>query len=340
MGCSNSKPVTAVDPTATSNGKGEATPKTSSNVENNLLSDVPPKAALQPAKIVFGTAASPKMAPNGAKGSDDVHWNRLWEAHRTLMLDPADIHSTIEDLMGRATNKLSPAELAFIQRKVRKVIRKNGNQDAKKANLFGKSSSTSALDQENRVIADRYQLLTNNAIQQILPTITLAEASSVNPVTAIFVLLIYSHESLWDRVADIAVQSAKSVGFNMDVNALQPPSRCPSIPRATTKDPIELPLGVSLQSLTFLMGLALRKFQRSRLSFYVLYPPHADHIHFLTALNRRNTDTKAAAVVLSHASGQDPCCFPCTTSSRWCSTVVAGSWQSVDTESRITFTLL
>eukprot|EP00980_Cylindrotheca_fusiformis_P029913 scaffold24028_cov152-Cylindrotheca_fusiformis.AAC.4 len=238
---------------------GESVPNGSSNIGNN--SAAAPRSPAQTNNSENGVGPSTTAAPGAANDSSDAHWNRLWEAHRNFMLDPADIHSTIEDLMARSTNKLIPAELTFIQRKVRKVLRRNGTQDAKKANLFGKTSNASALDQENRFLAERYHLLTNNAIQQVLPTISLPESSSVNPVTAIFLLLVYSHESRWDRVAEIAVETAKSAGFNMDVNALQPPSKCPSIPNPTPREPIELPLGVSLHSLAFMIGLALRKLQ-------------------------------------------------------------------------------
>lgn len=271
MGCTSSTPVTAPEPIKPlPKTNGETSANGTSNAGINKAAVVPHESAAQTTSKKAGNASSANTAPSLPKGSDDVHWNRLWDAHRDFLLDPADVHSTIEDLMARACNKLSPAELTLIQRKVRKVLRKTGTQDAKKGNLFGKSSSLSALDQENRVIAERYHLLTNNAIQQILPTITLAEVSSVNPVTAIFVLLIYSHESLWDRTADIAVESAKAAGFSMDVNALKPPSRCPSIPRAASKDPIDLPLGVSLHSLTFMIGLALRKLKRLHIYLVLL----------------------------------------------------------------------
>jgi hypothetical protein len=252
MGCTGSKPVDAIDPES---GEKKTDPATITN-GNGLMGDMAPTAA----PTVNGSvkvAQLPPAIPPPPMGSDDVHWNRLWDSHRTFLLDPADIHATIEDLMARSTNKLSGTEINLIQRKVRRVIRKSGSKDAKKGIPFAKSSSGS---DEDRLVAERQHLLTSNAVQHILPALaTSTEPSTVTPATSIFLLLLYSHESMWDKVAETAVANAKAAGIIMDVNVLQPPTSCPAIPKETSQDPKDLPAGVSLQSLTFMIGLALRK---------------------------------------------------------------------------------
>lgn len=259
MGCTGSKPVDAIDP----DSEKKADPAIVTN-GNGLMGDMPPRTTIAKpnGSITVGStttaAQPPPPAPPPPMGSDDVHWNRLWGTHRTFLLDPADIHSTIEDLMAKSTNKLSTTEITLIQRKVRKVIRKNTPKDAKKAMpSFAKSSSAS---DEDRLTAERQHLLTSNAVQHILPhLVTSTEPTTVNPAASIFLLLLHSHESVWDKVAEIAMADIKAAQFNMDVNALSPPTRCPAIPKKTSTDPVELPAGVSLQSLTFMIGLALRK---------------------------------------------------------------------------------
>lgn len=256
MGCTGSKPVDAIDPES---GENKVDPANVTN-GNGLMGDMPP-TTISNVNGSIKAAQPPPAVPPPPMGSDDPHWNRLWDSHRSFLLDPADIHATIEDLMARSTNKLSTTEITLIQRKVRRIIRKSPSKDGKKGIPFAKSSSGS---DEDRLTAERQHLLTSNAIQQILPALPgSAETSPVNPATSIFLLLLYTHESMWDKVAETAVMNAKAAGFNMDVNSLQPPTRCPAIPKESSKDPVDLPAGVSLQSLTFLIGLALRTFVES-----------------------------------------------------------------------------
>ena len=266
MGCTNSKSVVAEPDKAALEGtdKGSRAASNRSLVDDQeVLTDVPSRTNVQVSndKNLTNNSSSSNSTkkPIGVKSNADAQWTSLWNSHRQLLLDPADVHSTIEDLMGRATNKLSPSEVTFIQRKVRKVIAKSNIPDAKKSKRMVKSASSNAFDQDARGVADRHHLLTNYVIQQVLPSVTPIEGSSVNPFEAIYLLLFYTHESLWDRVADAAVESAKAACFNMDVNALQPPTSVPPIYRPNLNEPSEIAPGVSLNSLTFLMGLALRK---------------------------------------------------------------------------------
>ncbi|CAJ1944543.1 unnamed protein product [Cylindrotheca closterium] len=267
MGCTGSKPVDAIDPDS---GEKKVDPATVTNGNGGLMGDMAPTTAPSVNGSIKVAQPSPDIPPP-PPGSDDVHWNRLWDSHRTFLLDPADIHATIEDLMARSTNKLSGTEINLIQRKVRKVIRKSGSKDGKKGIPFSKSSGSD----EDRLIAERQHLLTSNAIQNILPALAgPAEPTSVTPATSIFLLLLHTHESMWDKVFETAVAETKAAGLSMDVNALQPPTRCPAIPKKTSNNPTDLPAGVSLQSLTFMIGLALRgtRQQRLQLLFYLLLP--------------------------------------------------------------------
>jgi hypothetical protein len=269
MGGCSSKPAVEPEPlkggindsdTDKSDERLGAQGETATSPASQVLPGLPTKTA--PQTTSFRNAKEALTQPSkqrNRKLNDDKNWAALWNAHHTMLLDPADIHSTIEDLMARATNNLSPSEITLIQRKVRKVIRKVNDEGGKKKGLLAKSSSSNALEQESRVIADRNHLLSNQVVQQILPTFATSVGSSVDPVKAIYLLLQYSHESLWDRVADIAAESAKAAAFNMDVNSLHPPTACPTVYTQSPKEPDDLPPGISLQSLTSLMGLALRK---------------------------------------------------------------------------------
>lgn len=78
-------------------------------------------------------------------------------------------------------------------------------------------------------------------------------------VDSVYLLLLYLHDSLWDRVAEVASTSAQEAGLEMDVNKYTPSATVPEPCPATTDDAPEVPSGVSFHALTFMMGLALRK---------------------------------------------------------------------------------
>jgi hypothetical protein len=105
--------------------------------------------------------------------------------------------------------------------------------------------------------------------------------NTISTVETTYLLALYCNDSLWDRVAEIAVQSAKANDLEMDVNKqvlLQQKQQAamngnhhgshPSKPQAQkipepTKPvfdrPSDAPFGVGLHALTFLLGLALSK---------------------------------------------------------------------------------
>ena len=136
-----------------------------------------------------GRSAYTKSAP---VGSDDPSWVELWKAHRgrkpgqSMVIDPADVHSTLNDLMARMTNKLSETEMLFLQRKVRAAVRMSVNVPPEKTGRKGRlsaafqstanstlSSSTSTISNSNpadsKAIADKYHLLTPYVVRKVLP---------------------------------------------------------------------------------------------------------------------------------------------------------------------------
>jgi hypothetical protein len=186
------------------------------------------------------------------KSDSDLHWKVLWNALHSHLLDPVDVHATIEDLMARTTNRLSATEITFLQRRVRNIVRSTQPTTKKRISI---SSSTKEFT-EGRVIAERYHLLNKYIFKKILPTCH--PKRSVDPMECAYTLLIYCHESLWDRVADIAVQSCKQAGLEMDVNRQKPVTTIPS-PSSPLDEAPEVAPGVSFHSLSFLLALALRK---------------------------------------------------------------------------------
>lgn len=312
------------------------------------------------ATAVAVAAVEAKAAPVGA---DDPSWQEIWRIHHdggggvssngsinghrrshNLLLDPADVHASLNDLMARVTNKLSSTEMLFLQRKIRSAVRisQKVHQSDKAASRKGRLSAAfqSAAGGSNgdggngavdtKTVAEKYHLLTQYVVRQVLPRMpdvasngggasttaapmapslgsnggsnrslsSLGGGShhgnggnggggrhpsmeySIQPVETAYLLALYCNDSLWDRVADIAAQSAKKAGLEMDVNkqiliknekmtvtgtngddkvnGSSIPE--PSPPKAET--PCDVPLGVGMHALTFILTLALRKFRR------------------------------------------------------------------------------
>ena len=152
--------------------------------------------------------------------------------------------------MAKCTNKLSATQLTFLQRKVRAVVRSSTQQEGK--TRLRLKSNTTHQEQETKAIADKFHLLSNHVVKKVLPKSMTVDST--------FLLLLYCHDSLWDRVATIAEDACKAAGLVMDVNKHKPLATVPSPSNPTIEDPPEVPQGISLHTLTFLMGLALRKY--------------------------------------------------------------------------------
>jgi hypothetical protein len=195
---------------------------------------------------------------------NNPQWKAIWERLHPLLLDPADVHATMEDLISRTTNKLSATELTFLQRKVRSVIRSLSLSKSiapQTKNMMGRIRSQNASEEtEGRAVAERYHLLNSHVIKKVLPTFHPTVLSEwVNPGECSFYLLLYMNDVLCDRVANVAVESAKRAGLEMDVNKRKDHLSIP-LPCSPMEEPAEVPPGASLLSLSFLVALALRKY--------------------------------------------------------------------------------
>ena len=278
MGCTNSQPVEQQPVSPKSNG-GEAkanlhrsdsggSQNSSKHKRRNKQTQSLSPSTNSQKPINEAAGASPPDPPehtntNGvitpmtpSKAVSDPHWIQLWKTHQPLLLDPADVHSAIEDFMARSTNKLSASEFTFLQRKIRGIVQSSA-QAPEKNRIIPKlkgGNGVSSQEQETRAIAERYHLLSNHVIKKVLPS------SSV--VDSTFLLLLYCHESLWDRVADIAAESAKAADLVMDVNKYKPVTTVPAPSSRRLDEPPEVPPGVSFQTLTFFIGMALRTYDQ------------------------------------------------------------------------------
>jgi hypothetical protein len=201
--------------------------------------------------------------------TSDHRYIELWKTHQNLLLDPADVHATMEACMSRMTNTLSPTQVTFLQRKARSVIRAS-NQPQEKAGRMFRGGSSASLEQEIKSIADRYHLLSRHVVRKVLPKSPfpgdtenqdLNEDPSTNTIADnIFLLALFLHESLWDRVASKAASSAAAAGAVMDVNKYKLPDTVPNPVLPVVTGVPDLPAGISLHALTFLISLALSKY--------------------------------------------------------------------------------
>jgi hypothetical protein len=362
-----------------------------------------------------GSSSSRAHPPNNyirPVGIDDPQWQELYLSHTHLILDPSDVHSTLHDLMGRSTNRLSQVEVLYLQRRVRSIVRQsqiqaeqskttsrkprlpfNTTKDGNNNNNTGNGNSQIIIGgngggggggggnggsgghpinslqnvQDTKAIKEKYHLLTRYVISRILPRLppsssaaTTGPSSPTPPTTTttmngsglvstsanggsnrslsslggnnsnhgtnnghggnsnnnnhnnnnsgstndhnsneygtihivdtVYLLASYCHDSLWDGVAEIAVQSAKVAGIEMDVNKKKATlvvaaaggggngghgnnngpnntdnhntAKVPKpVPPTREQTPDVLP-GVGLQALTFILGLALRTYIR------------------------------------------------------------------------------
>eukprot|EP00934_Nitzschia_sp_Nitz4_P005165 Nitzschia sp. Nitz4//scaffold94_size78252//53792//59970//NITZ4_005474-RA/size78252-augustus-gene-0.67-mRNA-1//1//CDS//3329560398//5155//frame0 len=284
MGCNSSQPVQPDRAKATKGDDPQASTSRRYSFKRqdsgrSAMSNSTRNRPAVPASLPMNGTAQGLTNGNAVNHASDPNWNRLWKQYHSLLLDPADTHATLDSCMDQAINRLSAAEVNFLQRKVRSVIR-SSNATVEKAKGFMRSGSVQ--DQEIKSISDKYHLLSCHVIRKILPKLKApASLGSAEPVSLegidenVYLLCSFLHESLWDRVASIAKDSAEAAGMNMDVNHYQLPAEPPSpLPPHSDSYP-DLPQGASLHSLTFLTALALRgtRQQRLQLLFYLLLPP-------------------------------------------------------------------
>ena len=251
---------------------------------------------------------------------DDPQWQELWFAHKDMLLDPADVHATLQDLMATCTNRFSDVELVFLQRRIRSIVRQSylqteqqsgGSSNKKKKNTRRASGSdhSNPLQEllETHSVAKNQHLLTSYVLRKVLPqppvpsissnlefltqfgetasnssssdnTVDLPLAnkqSTVSTLETTYLLALFCNDALWDNVAEIAVDSAKANNLDMDVNHLvtkekQQITRQLPVPSEPICDRIpERPLGMGMHALTFILGLALRKYKTMPLLFSI-----------------------------------------------------------------------
>ena len=125
---------------------------------------------------------------------------------------------------------------------------------------MGRILNSNTHETEGRIIAERYHLLNHHVVRRILtcPKPSSSASPSIDPKEASYLLILFLNESIWDRVADIAVQSTKRARLEMDVNKRKPIKSTPA-PLGRPDEAPELPQGASFHALAFLVALALRK---------------------------------------------------------------------------------
>lgn len=285
MGCAPSQPKNVETGAATDvsvNG-GRQPPKRTDSGRSNASSIRRPGQTRRAGATTMTTTTSPRIgqqpAVNGehtiASQISDPRWIYLWETHKELLLDPADLHATMEACMARITNKLSVTEITFLQRKVRSIVRASTNSQEKAArmtSILRSNNPNSSQEQETKTIAEKYHLLSNHVVKKVLPKLPVTASMALhdnNDTTNggystisdnVFLLGLFLHESLWDRVADIATSSALQAGAHMDANNYKLPDKTPQQVSTLTTEVPETPPGVSLHALAFIIGLALSKY--------------------------------------------------------------------------------
>jgi len=216
-------------------------------------------------------ATRPKDHENGEKErkmppTSDSRYLHLWKMHQNILLDPADIHSTMDSCMTRVTNMLSPTQITFLQRKVRSVVRVSNQIHEKAGRMF--RGMPNSLQEQDKSVAEKHHLLTRNIVRKVLPKLpnpyemdhsNVTEDPCSNQIADnVYLLALFLHESLWDQVAVLAAQASQEAGVVTDVNKYNVPDAIPGPLSPVAMGTPDLP-GISLHALTFLISLALSK---------------------------------------------------------------------------------
>jgi ubiquitin C-terminal hydrolase len=201
-------------------------------------------------------------------------WKVLWESHSPLLVDPADVPSVLDTLMNHVINQLSPVELTLVQRRVRSLVKALPNTGNKSTMGRVFSSSPNLAEAEAKNAAQTQHLLTEHIVAHKFFR-TNVVIGSTNVIQNTFTLLLYLSDSLWPRMAQVALHTAGASGLILDVNKqekdwnakMPKPSKVPDLQESP-----DLPQGVTLQALCCLLALARRpkyRQQRLQLLFYL-----------------------------------------------------------------------
>ena len=220
--------------------------------------------------------AKPEVAAGEASSIATVEqqWKYLWKTQSQHLLDPADVVSCLGALQSQVTNRLSPSEITFIQRRVRSILRSIASQPApsKMGRVFSTSQNANNFKSDARALAQQQHLLNFNVIRKLWKPRKVAD---VDVVKNAYNLMLYMSDTLWARVAEVARQSATAAKLEMDVNkkilskqewSMPKPSVVPDL-----AEPPALPPGIAQSDFVFLMALARRgsRVQRLQLLFYL-----------------------------------------------------------------------
>jgi len=181
------------------NAKAHANSNNNSNITTTLSNGIASSSytnnGAQHIASQTANAAAPKKFPPVVVGVEDTQWQELWLAHKDILLDPADVHATLQDLMANATNRFSDTELLFLQRRVRSTVRQshlyteqqsssNGGKNRgpgaimmkkqrSREGIGGAGAGTSAALlqelQDTKTIAKNHNLLTAHVLRKVLP---------------------------------------------------------------------------------------------------------------------------------------------------------------------------
>ncbi len=93
------------------------------NINNSTFYDLPPP--LPPSLSASPTAAiHPPSNTKITENSDiDPYWDYLFTTFSPNLLDPQDMHSTLDATISKMINNLSPVEVSFIRRRVKEAYR-------------------------------------------------------------------------------------------------------------------------------------------------------------------------------------------------------------------------
>lgn len=257
-----------------------------------------------PSRSIANDPTMRRLSEDSTQKLLEAQWKFLWDTHAQQLVDPVDVPAVVDALLNRAVNRLSDVQVTWLLRSIRSVVASlpsMAQTQSKLAKIVLSGNNTNNVVVEARLVAERYHVLHPVVWQRVLPvshwvpstgtntrTLTRRDSSGNNLLQLILgedrpgwavlalqnlelMLLHLSHPD-WDRVA-LAAQNATQE-IEMDVNrrdfaSLMPkPSSVPDI-----VEPVTAPMGVTVQALAAIIGLAAAgsRAQRLQLLFYLLY---------------------------------------------------------------------
>ena len=101
-------------------------------------------------------------------GNIDKYWTQLMQSYRSFLMDPEDVVHILGMAIKKRINLLSPAEMTFLQRRVRKVIRTlERNVDVTKGRTGKKKMSMKENDYKSNNIYNKEGTLDENLMREI-----------------------------------------------------------------------------------------------------------------------------------------------------------------------------